>query len=66
MFQFVAVEGFLTPLYDMFPRLMYRPKSRMVTAAVYCAVSFLLGLAMVTQVRAGNTIIAWFSRTKTL
>ncbi|XP_052780415.1 sodium- and chloride-dependent creatine transporter 1-like isoform X2 [Mya arenaria] len=47
--QFVAVEGLLTPLYDLFPKQMYRPRNRMWSSALYCGVSFLLGLTMVTQ-----------------
>ncbi|XP_052780318.1 sodium- and chloride-dependent GABA transporter 2-like isoform X2 [Mya arenaria] len=47
--QFVAVEGLLTPLYDLFPKQMYRPRNRMLSSALYCAISFLLGLTMVTQ-----------------
>ena len=50
IFQFVAVEGILTPIKDLFPKQLYRPKSRMFLAAGYCGIAFLLGLSMVTQV----------------
>ena len=51
MLQFVAVEGFLTPIYDMFPRHLYKSRNKMILAAVYCIVSFCIGLCMVTEVR---------------
>ncbi|XP_045166598.2 sodium- and chloride-dependent GABA transporter 1-like [Mercenaria mercenaria] len=47
--QFVAVEGFLTPVFDGFPDVLYGMKNRMLLTAVYCAGSFLLGLCMVTE-----------------
>lgn len=47
--QFVAVEGFLTPVLDGFPNILYGMKNRMIFTAVYCAVSFLIGLSMVTE-----------------
>ena len=50
IFQFVAVEGILTPIKDLFPKQLYRPKSRMFLAAGYCGITFNLGLSMVTQV----------------
>lgn len=47
--QFVGVEGFLTPVYDLFPRTLYKPKNKMLFSAAYCIISFLLGLCMVTE-----------------
>ena len=44
------MEGFLTPINDLFPKHLYKTKNRMILAAVYCSISFLLGLSMVTQV----------------
>nr|WLN44334.1 NTT2 [Sinonovacula rivularis] len=46
--QFVAVEAIVTVVLDRWPTL-YRMKGRMVTTAVYCLLSFLIGLSMVTQ-----------------
>lgn len=47
--QFVAVEGFLTPVFDAFPKQLYGMKSRMITTAIYCIVSYVIGLCMVTE-----------------
>lgn len=48
--QFVGAEGFLTPVYDMFPHMLYGSNyKRMFVSAVYCFVSFLIGLCMVTE-----------------
>ncbi|XP_060572915.1 sodium- and chloride-dependent GABA transporter 1-like [Ruditapes philippinarum] len=47
--QFVAVEGFLTPVFDGFPDVLYGMKNRMIVTAIYCAASFLIGLCMVTE-----------------
>ncbi|XP_045164234.2 sodium- and chloride-dependent GABA transporter 2-like [Mercenaria mercenaria] len=47
--QFVAVEGFLTPVFDGFPQVLHGMRTRMAVTAVYCAVSFFLGLCIVTE-----------------
>nr|WLN44335.1 NTT3 [Sinonovacula rivularis] len=47
--QFVGVEGFLTPIMDMFPRHLYKMKNRILLTGVYCLLNFLLGLSMVTE-----------------
>ena len=49
-FQFVAVEGFITNVVDSFPKRFNTAKSRMILVGVYCIVSFLLGLCMVSRV----------------
>ncbi|XP_053408806.1 sodium- and chloride-dependent taurine transporter-like isoform X2 [Mercenaria mercenaria] len=47
--QFVGVEGFLTPVYDMFPHILYKPMNKVIVSGIYCAVSFVIGLCMVTE-----------------
>ncbi|KAL4239791.1 Sodium- and chloride-dependent creatine transporter 1 [Mactra antiquata] len=47
--QFVDVEGFLTPVLDAFPNVMYKDKNRILMTAGYCICSCLVGLAMVTE-----------------
>lgn len=54
-FKFVAVEGFLTPVFDGFPNVLYGMRNRIVFTAIYCAVSFLIGLSMVTEVICSKT-----------
>ena len=50
VFQFVGVHGFLTVVYDNFPKHLYKTKNKMIVGAVYCSLSFLIGLSMVTEV----------------
>ena len=50
-FQFVGVESFVTHFVDLFPKQLYRRRGRMIFAAMYCAISYLIGLTMVTKVR---------------
>lgn len=50
--QFVGVEAFITPIQDLFPKYLRKPYRREILAAVYCFVSFLIGLSMVTNVSA--------------
>jgi len=47
--QFVGVESFITTLVDYFPQYLRRPYRREIFAAVYCFISFLIGLSMVTN-----------------
>ena len=49
-FQFVGVQGLLTVVYDKFPQHLYKTKNKMIVGAVYCSLSFLIGLSMVTEV----------------
>lgn len=48
--QFVGVEGFITALVDLFPGTLRRGHRREVFIAIVSAVSFLIGLLMVTKV----------------
>ncbi|XP_014676670.1 PREDICTED: sodium- and chloride-dependent taurine transporter-like, partial [Priapulus caudatus] len=47
--QFVGVEGFLTAVVDIFPGFLRKGYNREIFTAVVCFVSFLVGLAMVSQ-----------------
>ncbi|XP_033729945.1 sodium- and chloride-dependent creatine transporter 1-like [Pecten maximus] len=47
--QFAGVEAVITALMDVFPTLMRRGNRRMYIVGVYCLVSFLLGLSMVSR-----------------
>lgn len=47
--EFANVEAILTPLQDRFPRLLYKPRNRMIFVAAYCMGCYLVGLSMVTQ-----------------
>ncbi|KAL5021959.1 hypothetical protein ScPMuIL_001114, partial [Solemya velum] len=47
--QFVGVEAFVTSIKDIFPKYLYKTKWRMLFVAVYCFVSYLFGLSMVTR-----------------
>lgn len=49
--QFVAVEGFVTAVVDMFPKTLRKGNRRVYFVATTCIVSFFLGLSMVTRVR---------------
>lgn len=48
--QFVGVEGFITALVDLFPGVLRRGYRREIFIALVSAVSFLIGLLMVTKV----------------
>lgn len=48
--QFVAVEGFITAVVDMFPRYLRKGRRREYFIFFTCLVSFLIGLSMVTRV----------------
>ena len=50
LFQFVAVEGFLTPILDIFPNVLYKRRNRTLAVAGYCCLCFVIGLCFVTQV----------------
>ena len=54
--QFVGVESFITTLIDYFPQYLRRPYRREIFAAVYCFVSFLIGLSMITNVSGSITL----------
>ncbi|XP_069110853.1 sodium- and chloride-dependent creatine transporter 1-like [Argopecten irradians] len=47
--QFVGVEAVITPLVDFFPKYLLGKKHRMVFVAVYCVVSYCVGLSMVSR-----------------
>ncbi|KAK3083343.1 hypothetical protein FSP39_020166 [Pinctada imbricata] len=47
--QFVGVESFVTHFVDIFPRYLYKRSGRMIFTGVYCAVSYIIGLTMVTK-----------------
>ncbi|XP_045190206.2 sodium- and chloride-dependent creatine transporter 1-like [Mercenaria mercenaria] len=47
--QFVAVEALLAPIIDAFPQYLYRKRNRMILTAVYCVVTYFLGLSMLTE-----------------
>ncbi|KAK3082797.1 hypothetical protein FSP39_005526 [Pinctada imbricata] len=47
--QFVGVESFVTHFIDIFPRYLYKRSGRMIFTGVYCAVSYIVGLTMVTK-----------------
>ncbi|XP_033725134.1 sodium- and chloride-dependent taurine transporter-like [Pecten maximus] len=47
--QFVAVESVITPIVDYFPKYLQRQNPRMLFVAVYCCVSYLVGLSMVSR-----------------
>lgn len=49
-FQFVGVEAFSTVVVDFFP-ILRKNWNREIFLAVYCGVSYLIGLTMVTRVR---------------
>ena len=48
--QFVAVEGFVTAIVDMFPRFLRKGNRREYFILLTCVLSFVLGLSMVTRV----------------
>ncbi|KAK3082660.1 hypothetical protein FSP39_001726 [Pinctada imbricata] len=47
--QFVGVESFVTHFVDIFPRYLYKRSGRMIFTGIYCAVSYIIGLTMVTK-----------------
>ncbi|XP_077978694.1 sodium- and chloride-dependent creatine transporter 1-like isoform X2 [Glandiceps talaboti] len=47
--QFVGVEGVVTALGDLMPRKIYKGYNREIFIAIICFLSFLVGLAMVTE-----------------
>ncbi|WAQ97711.1 SC6A1-like protein [Mya arenaria] len=47
--EFAGVEAFLTPFMDRYPKILYKPRNRMIFVGVYCIFCFLIGLSMVTQ-----------------
>lgn len=48
--QFVGVEGFVTAVVDVYPGVLRRPGNKKIFILVVSAISFLIGLSMVTQV----------------
>ena len=51
MFQFVGVEGVITPIVDQFPDFLRKGYRREIFTACVCFVEFLVGLPMVCPVR---------------
>ncbi|KAL4222727.1 Sodium- and chloride-dependent creatine transporter 1 [Mactra antiquata] len=47
--QFASVEATLTPFLDRWPKVLYKPRNRMIFVGVYCIVCFLIGLLLVTE-----------------
>ncbi|XP_060551553.1 sodium- and chloride-dependent taurine transporter-like [Ruditapes philippinarum] len=47
--QFVDLEAFVAPVIDAFPGYLYKKRNRMIFTAVYCIVTYLLGLSMLTE-----------------
>nr|AVW80137.1 sodium- and chloride-dependent taurine transporter [Fasciola hepatica] len=47
--QFAGVEGFITSITDFYPRLVLRPKLRILFVGSVCLACFLVGLTMVTE-----------------
>ncbi|KAL3880187.1 hypothetical protein ACJMK2_032450 [Sinanodonta woodiana] len=47
--QFMGVEGFITAVVDLFPNVFRRGYRREVLIGVVCAISFLIGLSMVSE-----------------
>ncbi|KAL4226709.1 Sodium- and chloride-dependent creatine transporter 1 [Mactra antiquata] len=47
--QFASVEAFVTPILDRWPRTLYKSRNRMLIVGLYCVVSFLAGLLLVTE-----------------
>ena len=49
-FQFVGVEGFITFVMDLYPSVFRKGYRRELLIAAICAISFLIGLSMVSEV----------------
>ena len=49
-FQFVAIEGVVTAVVDLFPRFLRRGYRKELFTAFVCVIWFLIGLSMVTEV----------------
>ncbi|XP_037086915.1 sodium- and chloride-dependent GABA transporter 1-like [Pollicipes pollicipes] len=47
--QFCTMEGFITAVVDEVPHILRRPKRKEVFIAIYCFLSFLIGISMVTE-----------------
>ncbi|XP_062566901.1 sodium- and chloride-dependent creatine transporter 1-like [Saccostrea cucullata] len=47
--QFVTVESFLAHVSDMFPRVLYKTKGRMILTTMTCVIWFAFGLSMVSR-----------------
>lgn len=54
LIQFVCVESLVTALVDMYPRMFRKKNRREVLILGVSVVSFLVGLVMLTEVRAGE------------
>lgn len=50
LFQFVAIEGVVTAVVDLFPRFLRRGYRKELFTAFVCIIWFLIGLSMVTEV----------------
>ena len=52
------MEGLITAIVDEFPHILRRRGNREIFIAIYCFLSFLVGISMVTEV---NSITQWLS-----
>ena len=48
------MEGLITAIVDEFPHLLRRKGNREIFIAIYCVISFLVGIALVTEVSKTN------------
>ncbi|KAJ8289587.1 hypothetical protein GJAV_G00002980 [Gymnothorax javanicus] len=47
--QFVAIEGLITSVSDMFPMVLRKPRNRKIFILLFCSVTFFSSLGMVTE-----------------
>ena len=59
LFQFVAIEGVVTAVVDLFPRFLRRGYRKELFTAFVCAIWFVIGLSMVTEVTP-QLVSLWF------
>ena len=58
-FQFVGVEGFITFVMDLYPSVFRKGYRRELLIAAICAISFLIGLSMVSEVCTSIYYFSW-------
>ena len=51
------MEGLITAIVDEFPHILRRRGNREIFIAIYCFLSFLVGLSMVTEVNTVHCLI---------